>query len=347
MTLTNSFSLSCSEGFLGKAFEDIKSSQVLFANKLNEPAIYHLQQANEKIYKSVRCMLSYLIVEVPLKITKLIHKCIDDFNNKKEKNVFDQIEIYLEQKKLKDPNQLNSLFKKTYSHDIRRGLKTELDRVRELYKDSLNNISNIIRVEMPKLAEFLENIIGTLMDQLLKRIENIVQQYELNSSTSGISEICSLHAAEDILTKDEVLEASVIKKLKELKIYDDKTKEYIRKLIKFMMIIFTTLLINMYINRLGDIRYPNFDNQESHNTLKEEIVSNFNCLLSATEKNYSKAEAALNILRTFEQGINAYQCSSKLKYEQFKKDLENISEYIIKKFEKLSSNIDLRGEISI
>ncbi|BFI75378.1 hypothetical protein [Sulfurisphaera ohwakuensis] len=317
----SSFSLDCAEKFLDKVYEDLKSSQALFRENISSTAIYHLHQANEKMYKAIRCLLDYLFVSIPLGLTRIFHKCIQ-FSDEKEENMFVRIEKILNQKELRDPKQLDELFKRIYSHNVAEGFFKEIDDIRKSYEGTAKYIVNSIRHEMPNFSLFIEGIFKIIEDQLFQRSKNAIDQYLSNSQTADIGIICVMYATEYLLIKDDTIE-KLVEILKEHGIPSSNEKERIKKAWKFIFTIFIILIINIYLNKLGDLRYPDFTSTESQNTLYNEIKSNFNILLNISLRNYYRVRTALNILRNIEQNIQAYQCDQKISYDEFKTQLEN------------------------
>lgn len=288
---------------------------------MSNTAIYHLSQANEKIYKAIRCLLDYLFISIPLNFIRIIHKCTQ-FDDKREENMFIRIEKQLEQNELKDLKKLDKLLKKTYSHNVTEGFLKEIDNIRKSYEGKTEYIVKSIKHYLPNFSLFTDSIFKIIEDQLFQRSKNAIRGYLSNTQTVNIGTVCDMYATEYLLIKDDIIE-KLIEMLKQHGITSTNAKESIKKAWKFIFTIFEILIINIYLNKLGDVRYPDFTNSETQNALYDEIKSNFYILLNISLRNYYRVRIALNMLKDVKQKIQAYQCDQRISYVEFKNQLEN------------------------
>jgi len=245
--------------WLEKYKEDLESAKLLYENHLFAPALYHLQQSNEKLTKALLIYYGWLLpsnVEKEDREALLVpEKTPKDYGHRLAKNFFNDLKKIL-------PELENSikylkyikLFLTLFLTSIYKRYEEEFNKFQPYLKNSKDKIEKIIDfVDNFKIEEKLGN-----KEELEKGLEKILELYTIVDELykEMVESVNSINL-QDILSKNLGDSSNLGKtnEILELILKNIKNEEYIKRF--FFLYVTVCVSLSILLDPLESItRYP-------------------------------------------------------------------------------------------
>nr|WP_011225218.1 hypothetical protein [Sulfolobus islandicus]CAG38261.1 hypothetical protein [Sulfolobus islandicus] len=166
MSQLNDKFLEYAKALLETAESDLNASKFLWHCNYQAQSVFYLQQSTEKMFKAFRSMYQYLFIE----FSEFITEELIASSSSRVTNLIPYLTLLnlrLKDRKL-DIKGLENLLKKEYSHDLKEGLKAEIDELKkELEYDKVILKGIFSQLQYTNITNNIDSVISLVKTKLL------------------------------------------------------------------------------------------------------------------------------------------------------------------------------------